>query len=202
MRRHRSRVPHLLRFCERWDSTDAKSRSFDFARSSRFANDLSSPGPSSSGMTKFQDGEAEVSRDEKLEANYRRMRSAITMTAGVVRCLISASSWNLSRTHVAKSVFCSEFSSDSSALTEPDFPRPVRRGLRLFADQIRRSEFASAVMTHALERRNPQCVRFHGGHVSGAPLPCERRFRVWPRSLRLGIARRCVAQVCIAAGGR
>ena len=44
--------------------------------------------------------------------------------------------------------------------TQPDCPRPVRRGPRLFADQIRRSEFARAVMTHASERRNSQCAGF------------------------------------------
>jgi hypothetical protein len=45
-------------------------------------------------------------------------------------------------------------------LIEPDCPRPVRRGLRLFADQIRRSEFARAVMTHALGDGIPSAPDF------------------------------------------
>jgi hypothetical protein len=45
-------------------------------------------------------------------------------------------------------------------LIEPDRPRPVRRGLRLFADQIRRSEFARAVMTHALGDGIPSAPDF------------------------------------------
>jgi hypothetical protein len=32
---------------------------------------------------------------------------------------------------------------------EPDIPRPVRRGTRFFADHIRRSEFARAVIGYA-----------------------------------------------------
>ena len=84
-------------------------------------------------------------------------------------------------------------------MIEPDCPRPVRRGLRLFADQIRRSEFARAVMTHAPGRRNSQCTGFHGERVSGALLPCRRKFRLWPRSLCASIACVYIVCVCIAA---
>jgi len=147
------------------------------------------------------------------KGNYRRIRSAITMAAGAVRCVISASSRNLSRTQVveplsrARTVACGP-----AALTEPDCPRPVRRGLRLFADQIRRSEFARAVMTHAPGRRNSQGAGFYGERVSGALLPRRRRFRLWPRSLYVSIvcvrivcvriAHAGVAQLCVAAGSR
>jgi hypothetical protein len=147
------------------------------------------------------------------EGNYRRIRSAITMAAGAVRCVISASSRNLSRTQRMGLLSCDPtVSCVPIALIGPDCPRPVRRGLRLFADQIRRSEFARAVMTHAPGRRNSQCAGFHGERVSGALLPCRRRFRLWPRSLCVQIvcvyivcvhiAHAGIAQLCVAAGSR
>jgi hypothetical protein len=150
--------------------------------------------------------------------SYRKIRSAITMTAGAVRCVISESSRSLSRTQrVGPPSFDSTVCCGPTGWIEPDCPRPVRRGLRFFADRIRRSEFARAVMTHAPGRRNSQCARFHGERVSGALLPWERKFRLWPRSLCVYIVRvytvcayiLCVcmahagiAQQCVAAGSR
>src|SRR5580704_17642560 len=112
------------------------------------------------------------------------------MAAGAVRCVISASSRNLSRTQrMGPLSFNTTVFGVPTAWIEPDCPRQVRRGLRLFADLIRRSEFARAVMTHAPGRRNSQCAGFHGERVAGALLPCRRRFRLWPRSLGAPIVR-------------
>ncbi len=137
------------------------------------AADALVPGSSddAAGLCPGRTVEASVAPSDEKK-NYRRIRSAITKTVGAVRVVISASSRNLFRTQRIGPLSLDSAVSCGPTLIEPDCPRPVRRGLRFFADRIRRSEFARAVMTHAPGRRNSQCAGFHGERVSGALLPC------------------------------
>jgi hypothetical protein len=99
--------------------------------------------------------------------DQRKILKDSRITVGAFRLAIAASSLPCLRAQTTADDAVAEI------LCEPVLPRPVRRGSRSFAAQIRRSEYARVFISPARWRRNRSSYRFHVARVAGAPAPCR-----------------------------